>query len=1077
MADEIKAKIVIEADTSGAEEAAAALEKLQGATGASAEGAGSLGDQLAAMEKQASSTAEVVSGLAEETKGYEEAASSGEEAVSGFNDTLGEHQQAVEDVTSAYEGLADPVENATKSIALVQDTLTKSTPMFSQAAENMSAFQDAMVNPEPFNTVQQYLGETGQSWSDFIDTVGPENASRLVSAQNYVDGISNGFAEAGKSASGFTDNIVSTQQAMDEFTQSDPWTAFNLGTQDANKNVASLMSSAAGINTLGGVGSEQYGPLTFVDSLSKESSGLGDILGGAMSDVGGFMSGISSFVMPLMAFQMVGMAVSAIGQGIYNAAAIAEGPGAHGIGTFTGSVDALGQTLQQSGQTFSESFGKQIIPTIDALNYSMSQGGSGGLGGTLGGITSFLANAGMITAGIIGAGMPGSMDMIKAGGEGLINQGAQMFGFQEPFQGPGPQAQAQIDYQQKFASLPQTVGASATNLQYLGDTAMQEATDSNYLAQQQYYSSAQQYLQKRQTSYDTSHPAPSPQQMAVNYQDKQYTAADEQAYKNYQANPPTYGQDMGSEIQRGDWGGLGQSLHDAIWGPGGGSGASGGSGSVLFGSGKGIDFGGIGQAFQNSAVGQDISQMFGGAGQTFGGIGNFFGGIGQSLFGGGQQQATPYGPVGCFPAGTSVSMADGTEKSIETLQIGERILAHDGIDEVITTVLTRIVPPPRQVHKLIFSNGSTLTLTDSHPVATPLQGWKALSVEHAKLENPDLPISPLCVGDSVLMSYGICELVSIEPKAVVQIYNITVGRPHTFYANHVLVHNKGESMTATGTGTESVSLSHTFTASVTWEANNLNKQFTAAAQWAAQNLIKAVTAVANWAEQGVQHAVTAVANWAEQGVQHAVTAVANWAEQNVVHPVVAAAQWAEQNVVHPVVAAAQWAEQNVTHAVTAAAKWAESNVEHDAVAVAKWSGENLEHTFIATASWIMGGMAGFAEGTSSAPGGVAMIAEAGSPEVVEHNGQFSLFDKPAFVNLPAGAAVYPMQDIGTSSPRQLASGTVGDVTPITLPIIGGSSAGPQTANIHVHLDSQMLISLMGASLQQSINVGMGKRSY
>jgi hypothetical protein len=70
---------------------------------------------------------------------------------------------------------------------------------------------------------------------------------------------------------------------------------------------------------------------------------------------------------------------------------------------------------------------------------------------------------------------------------------------------------------------------------------------------------------------------------------------------------------------------------------------------------------------------------------------------------------------------------------------------------------------------------------------------------------------------------------------------------------------------------------------------------------------------------------------------------------------------------------------------------------------------------------------------------------------------------PELVMLPSGSSVYPM----------LTGAGVGGTGTASI----GGGGGAQTANISVYLDSQMLISLMGASLQQSINVGMGKRSY
>lgn len=778
ISDEIKAKIVIEADTSGATEAAAALEKLQGMAGD-----GSIGDALAQQfakgEEGAKSLTEALGGSEEALKANEEASKASGEATGAVTQAIEEQAQAAGDLQSAHEDLQPAIEDTSKSMASMQETLAKSTPVVSQAAENMAAFQDAMVNPEPFNMVQQYLSETGQSWGDFIESVGPENANHLVNAQNYLNGVSNGFVEANKSVGTFTDTMTSTQSAMDEFNQANPWAGFATGAQDAGKAVEQVDTA---INKFGGVGSSQYGPLTFADTLSAKwktsaseaaqaveqmggvEGSLGKVFSTAGMEMGNAFMGLSSWVMPLMAFQMVGTMVTQVGQSIYDAAAVAEGPAAHSMGSFTGSVDALTQSAQKAGETFSESFGRQIVPTLDAINYQMNQGGgTGGIGGILGGTTAFLANAGLILGGLTTIGMnPTAMDMIKMGGEGLINQGADWLGLQEPFQGPPPQQQAQIKYQQSFAQLPQTVAGSALQGQLNADTMIQEGLDPNYLASQQHSSYAQQFLQEQQIRYDSSHPY-SAHQALMDYRYAQDTQAEQQAYQSYQTNPPTYGQDMGSEIQRGDWGGLGQTLHDAIFGPSGGP------------TGIGSFFGGIGDWF---------SHLLGPADPGGSGAGGFF--------------ATG----GCFVAGTLVLMADGSEKPIEQLQKGEQIIGHNGIQQEPVVVLSCITYLHKQTYELTFSDGNTLTTTDSHPLYSPLQGWKSLSPASTKRENPHLPVSTLQVGDTIATTQGTCTLVAIEEKQITQVYNISVSGSHTYYANGILVHNPkmGASMGAQSIG-------------------------------------------------------------------------------------------------------------------------------------------------------------------------------------------------------------------------------------------------------------------------------------
>ncbi|MGA8765252.1 MAG: hypothetical protein WB562_20460, partial [Candidatus Sulfotelmatobacter sp.] len=509
MSDEIKAKIIIEADTSGAEEAASALEKLQGATGASAEGAGSLGDQLAAMEKQAGSTAGEVVGLAEETKGLEEAKTSGEEAVSSFNDVLDEHQQALEEAQSAHESLQPAIEETNKSLTSAQETLAKSTPVVSQYSENiqsaqqamqefnqsdpwtnmasgidnvnqslsdsqifnaeniksnMAAFSEAVNSPDvtdPLAHIQTYLDQTGQSWENFTGTIGEGRMNALYDmvdqfGETYqvLSDTSTGFEQADKSAGTFTDTVQNTAAAMDEFNQADPWAAFNAGATDASKAVEGVGAATEQVSKANeGFFSSYFGGLG--DSIFGGAAGeAGSVSKGLLGSIGDIAGGFDAFMRPLMMGQMAVQMVAQVGQAIYNSAAIAEGPGAHSIGTFTGAVDSLGVTAQNVGSSFSEAFGQQFTATIGAVNQALgdNQTGLNSTGGMLGGALSFASNLLMGGLGVglmaTGIGIPLGFTMTQAGMEGVANNLAEWNGQPPEFTGqqatPGMEVQSQV---------------------------------------------------------------------------------------------------------------------------------------------------------------------------------------------------------------------------------------------------------------------------------------------------------------------------------------------------------------------------------------------------------------------------------------------------------------------------------------------------------------------------------------------------------------------------------------------------------------------------------------------------------
>jgi hypothetical protein len=119
----------------------------------------------------------------------------------------------------------------------------------------------------------------------------------------------------------------------------------------------------------------------------------------------------------------------------------------------------------------------------------------------------------------------------------------------------------------------------------------------------------------------------------------------------------------------------------------------------------------------------------------------------------------------------------------------------------------------------------------------------------------------------------------------------------------------------------------------------------------------------------------------------------------------------------------------------------------------------------------------FASGVENYSGGPSIVGESG-PEIVSYNGQYSLFNQgAAFVNLPSGASVYPMQNMSNyafSNPSVLGGG--GSFSPISLGG-GGGSNGPQSVNVHVSLDSQPIISAIGIPMAQTVRVANGLRAF
>lgn len=92
--------------------------------------------------------------------------------------------------------------------------------------------------------------------------------------------------------------------------------------------------------------------------------------------------------------------------------------------------------------------------------------------------------------------------------------------------------------------------------------------------------------------------------------------------------------------------------------------------------------------------------------------------------------------MGCFVPGTPITLADGTQKPIETIRVGDKVLTHTGRVEPVTYVMDRrhdgIVYDVKT-----YGQSVPMILTEEHPVWTK-KGW----VEAKDLTTDDYILSP-----------------------------------------------------------------------------------------------------------------------------------------------------------------------------------------------------------------------------------------------------------------------------------------------------------------------------------------------
>ena len=134
------------------------------------------------------------------------------------------------------------------------------------------------------------------------------------------------------------------------------------------------------------------------------------------------------------------------------------------------------------------------------------------------------------------------------------------------------------------------------------------------------------------------------------------------------------------------------------------------------------------------------------------------------------------GGGGCFLAGTQITMADGSTKAIETIQVGDLVLAYDQANgQLKPDKVVGVHDPVVEDHYLVV-NGN-LRLTPTHPVLS--NGQFTL-------------IGQLQLGDSLTAADGSAvTIASIERvDAPVTVYNFAVNPYATYIANGIIVHNR-----------------------------------------------------------------------------------------------------------------------------------------------------------------------------------------------------------------------------------------------------------------------------------------------
>ncbi|EIS3745577.1 hypothetical protein LO909_003362 [Aeromonas hydrophila] len=166
----------------------------------------------------------------------------------------------------------------------------------------------------------------------------------------------------------------------------------------------------------------------------------------------------------------------------------------------------------------------------------------------------------------------------------------------------------------------------------------------------------------------------------------------------------------------------------------------------------------------------------------------------------------------CFVAGTCILMADGEERPIETLRVGERVRDQYGHSNRILAI-ERV---PLGARRLYGLNRLAPFFTAEHPLLTT-RGWAAIAPAMTRTENPTLAVLPLftgmhllgwsehgSAGNLVLAPHPTPLLVEslcwLDAPPTTALFNLILDGSHSYVANGLIVHNKDGDGSGNGGG-------------------------------------------------------------------------------------------------------------------------------------------------------------------------------------------------------------------------------------------------------------------------------------
>lgn len=131
----------------------------------------------------------------------------------------------------------------------------------------------------------------------------------------------------------------------------------------------------------------------------------------------------------------------------------------------------------------------------------------------------------------------------------------------------------------------------------------------------------------------------------------------------------------------------------------------------------------------------------------------------------------------CFPAGTLIRMADGSEKRIEDVRCLDEVLSAEGNARIVLSTMVRQYSG--ELTSITTVDGNSVQATPEHPIRTP-DGYKPI----AELKNGDA----VAIANSMAIEWSLLSLTGGQSFSG-WVYNLHVADDESYVANGIGVHN------------------------------------------------------------------------------------------------------------------------------------------------------------------------------------------------------------------------------------------------------------------------------------------------